>query len=170
LPVGVDRDLAHAADLVERETRCPGHRSEAYLAAAGRLLAEQTLRAVQDAKAGPGVHAPTPEYWVARARPLVERSIYSSASLGRVLGGLGIGYRQITRHFRTVLGTTPKQHQLDCRMSEARRLLRSTDLSVTSIALELGFSDSQHFSTLFAHREGTCPSNWRRESRSPGAR
>jgi AraC-like DNA-binding protein len=155
--------MASVAEIIGHETRQPGPRSEQCLAAAGRLLAELTLRAGRRS-GGQESYAPAPDYWVARARPLVERSIYSATPLKEVLRGLGISYRQLTRHFRTVLDTTPKQHQLRCRLREARRLLRETDLSVTSIALELGFSSSQHFSARFASRHDCPPSRWRKSN------
>ena len=158
--IDINADMTGALSLIEQEARQPGERSESYLAAAGRLLMEQTVRALGAAQRE-GHHTPTPELWVARARPLVERSIYSSAPMRQVLGGLGIGYRQLTRHFKAVLGTTPKQYQLDCRLREACRLLSQTELSVTSIAMELGFASSQHFSAQFSRAHGRPPTAWR---------
>jgi AraC-like DNA-binding protein len=162
--IDVGPEMVATAALVEGETRCPADRSDAYLRAAGLLLAEQALRSA-GSKAREA-YAPTPEYWVSRARPLIERSIYSSTPLGQVLGGLGIGYRQLTRHFKSVLGTTPKQYQLHCRLREADRLLRETALSITSIAMELGFSSSQHFSARFASDRGCSPTAWRTARRA----
>lgn len=47
------------------------------------------------------------------------------------------------------------------RLDAARRLLLSTELSVTEIAMETGFSDSQYFSRVFAAAEGMSPRAYR---------
>ena len=48
-----------------------------------------------------------------------------------------------------------------CRLSRAKQLLTETSLSITSIALELGFSSSQHFCAQFARGEGMPPTAYR---------
>jgi AraC-like DNA-binding protein len=44
---------------------------------------------------------------------------------------------------------------------EAYRLLATTDLSVTAVALELGYSDPAHFSRAFSRWTGRPPRGWR---------
>ncbi|MER0238343.1 AraC family transcriptional regulator ligand-binding domain-containing protein [Fulvimarina sp. MAC8] len=46
-------------------------------------------------------------------------------------------------------------------------LLRSTDLNVTDVALQLGYSDSAHFSRAFRRWTGTPPCRYRSEIRLP---
>ena len=50
----------------------------------------------------------------------------------------------------------------------ATLLLQSTDLGITEIGLQLGYSDGAHFSRAFRRWKGTAPSRYRaRHSRSP---
>ncbi|MFW5846112.1 MAG: helix-turn-helix transcriptional regulator [Planctomycetota bacterium] len=77
-----------------------------------------------------------------------------------MLDGLGLGYRQLTRHFVAAMGMAPKQYQLLRRIEEAQRLLQQTRLSITSIAVELGFPSSQHFATQFKRITGSRPSQF----------
>lgn len=49
---------------------------------------------------------------------------------------------------------------------EAQKLLSSTDLSVTYIAHELGFSSSQYFARVFSKHIGTTPVQYRSMTRS----
>lgn len=47
------------------------------------------------------------------------------------------------------------------RLSKAKELLTSSDLSVTEIAMTLGFCDSNYFSTVFKRRFGISPNRYR---------
>jgi AraC-like DNA-binding protein len=100
--------------------------------------------------------------WAARACLTLERSVYDSRPVAEILGKLGLGYRQLARHVRRVRGTTPKQYHLRCRLQEGARLLRGSRQSITDIALDLGFSSSQHFSTAFRRQVGCSPGAYRR--------
>lgn len=68
-------------------------------------------------------------------------------------------------HFHEVflkeVGLTPLQFQLRTRIYEAKRLLIKTDLNITDIGLDLGFSSSQYFSTTFRKLVGLTPAAYR---------
>ncbi|QPK43583.1 helix-turn-helix transcriptional regulator [Streptomyces gardneri] len=46
-------------------------------------------------------------------------------------------------------------------MERARLLLAETDLAITVIAMDLGYSSSQHFATAFRRETDTTPSRYR---------
>jgi AraC-like DNA-binding protein len=69
--------------------------------------------------------------------------------------------RHFIRQFRRVYGTTPLQHLLDLRLQHAAQLLRAGGRSVTAIAYESGFQDSNYFTRQFARRFGIAPSAYR---------
>ncbi|MEM9188169.1 MAG: AraC family transcriptional regulator [Myxococcota bacterium] len=60
-------------------------------------------------------------------------------------------------------GTSFRIQIQEARIRSAKQLLRATDLKVSSIAYDVGFSSSPHFSTWFKHHVGTSPSEWRRD-------
>lgn len=70
--------------------------------------------------------------------------------------------RNFTRNFRQLIGTSFKQWLLSQRLSEAQRMLESSDESIESIAQAAGFSTAlslrQHFKNAFR----TSPSLYRR--------
>lgn len=66
-----------------------------------------------------------------------------------------------SRSFRAATGETPHRMASTLRIEEAKRLLAETDLPVTSIALDLGFASSAHFSSRFKALVGMPPSRWR---------
>ena len=70
------------------------------------------------------------------------------------------------RQFSAVFGDTPHQIRIKARLDRARHLLASGERSVTDICMEVGFSSHGSFSTLFAHRVGLSPSEYRRHARS----
>ena len=100
-------------------------------------------------------------YWAKRARQAIENSIYAVQGVQEALTGFPVSYRQLSRFILDHYGRSPKQLQVEARLQEARRLLRETDWSIVTIALELGFSSPQHFSTLFRKHDGIPPTQWR---------
>ncbi len=161
-PLRSSPELRQIGDLLRAEMQQPRRRSRqlhrhlcgCFMELGIRLAAEQDEELV-----GRPENA---AFWVERASQVIERSIYANQFVEQTVRDIGIGYRQLCRHFRAVRGQTPKQYQLRCRLQEAKRLLHGTNQSVTAIALDLGFSSSQHFATVFRRLEGTTPSAFRR--------
>ena len=65
-------------------------------------------------------------------------------------------------------GRTTKELVTDRVMTEAARLLRFTDLSVSEIAFRIGFRDQLYFSRAFKRHRGEPPVRWRERARGPG--
>jgi AraC-like DNA-binding protein len=116
------------------------------------------LRLAESAGAPP---RPAPEPWAARVGRLLDFHLYSSAPVSEILRGLPLGARQIHRHYRAATGKGVKRALLERKVAEAKKLLANPALSVTAIAMELGFPSSQHFATQFRAVAGTTPSAWR---------
>lgn len=68
------------------------------------------------------------------------------------------------REFKSVTGTSPKKYQQTLRISNAKLLLSSTDLSVSEVSICCGFSDPLYFSRLFKKIVGISPSAYRKNS------
>jgi AraC-like DNA-binding protein len=66
-----------------------------------------------------------------------------------------------SRVFRKVAGTTPGAYLTAVRMDWAKRLLLSTDLSVTEVCFETGFSSLGTFTSRFSNLVGVTPSRLR---------
>ena len=63
--------------------------------------------------------------------------------------------------FKDNMGTTIHQALLDERVSIAKNLLRTTSISVESIAHEVGFSERAQFCTVFKKHTGRTPGEYR---------
>lgn len=66
---------------------------------------------------------------------------------------------------RQATGYSSMEYVLMIRQELAQERLRHTDLTITEIAMELGFFSSQHFSMAFRQREGMSPSEFRQAHR-----
>lgn len=72
----------------------------------------------------------------------------------------------LTRKFRQRLGMSPSEYLLNLRIQNACLLLRDTRFSISAIACDVGFRDSQYFATRFHHVMGMTPSAFRARSRA----
>ena len=66
-----------------------------------------------------------------------------------------------SRLFSQVTGISPARFLSALRLAEAKRLLRSTSLTVTCICHEVGYTSVGTFSTQFGLRVGTTPNAYR---------
>jgi AraC-like DNA-binding protein len=66
------------------------------------------------------------------------------------------------RLFRSIMGKTPNRYLSECRLTRAKLLLVSTELSVAQIALQSGFQQSSYFIKVFRQLEGMPPNQYRR--------
>lgn len=82
-------------------------------------------------------------------------------SLGQLIG---LGPDRFGEVFRSTLGVSPYRYVLQRRMDRARVLLHSTSLTITEIAVNLGFADHAHFTSTFRRLTEITPSRFRRES------
>ena len=66
-----------------------------------------------------------------------------------------------SRLFRQATGTSPARFLSALRLAEAKRLLRTTPMTVTAICHQVGYSSVGTFSTQFSLRVGTTPNAYR---------
>ena len=87
-------------------------------------------------------------------------------SVRAVAKSLDISPFHFIRQFEALFGETPHQFRLRARLERAQRLLASSDLSVTAVCMEVGFSSLGSFSETFSRRVGAAPSVYRRQART----
>jgi len=100
---------------------------------------------------------------VERVRRRLESEYARSLSLDELADEVNLSRRSLTRRFRAALGTSPMAYQKETRMRAAAMMLRSTDLQIQQIALEVGFGDVFQFSKAFRRHTGRTASAVRRE-------
>lgn len=73
-----------------------------------------------------------------------------------------LSYKRLAAVFKEEKGVTMQQYHTKLRMSEAKRLLRSTLMPVGEIAAQLGFADMLYFSRRFHESTGYSPTEYRK--------
>lgn len=82
-------------------------------------------------------------------------------TLTKMADRCGIHRTQLNTVFKKLTGSTPMEYLTRLRIERAKTLLRETDMSVTGIAFDCGFSSSQYFAKTFRHATGATPSEYR---------
>lgn len=77
-----------------------------------------------------------------------------------------ISKRECLRCFQSCIQKTPFEYLLDYRVQMAEKLLRTTALPITQIALDTGFSNSAYFAKTFRQLRGISPSHYRKQVQS----
>jgi len=66
--------------------------------------------------------------------------------------------------FRQQMGIPPYKYMHHCRINHAQQLLRTTDIPVSEVGLQVGYPDPVNFIRQFRQITGTTPAKYRRES------
>lgn len=78
---------------------------------------------------------------------------------------VGVGSRHLARLFRRHLGASPIEVAQTARVQRAKRLITDTDLPMTDVALQAGFSSLRRFNSVFQEVYKRPPGEMRRSSR-----
>ncbi|MFZ9968123.1 MAG: helix-turn-helix transcriptional regulator [Steroidobacteraceae bacterium] len=94
---------------------------------------------------------------LAVARQILERDFLNPPSIAGLAREVGINEAKLMRAFKHLYGRTIFDFAQQLRMERAKKLLEATDLSVTDIALEVGYEYSSNFTTAFKRHFGITP-------------
>lgn len=98
----------------------------------------------------------------ARAHALMEGALDAGLPVAQIARRLGMSPRSLQQHFARALGTSPQAHYRALRLSEAERLVRTTDLPLHDIALMTGFASQSSFARAFRAHAGVSARTLRR--------
>lgn len=93
---------------------------------------------------------------------VMERYTDSELNVDDVAAALGLGSAQLSRKIKALTNYSPVEIIRNTRLKEARRLLVSTEKTVSEIAYEVGFSSPPYFSKCFRDFFHCAPSDVRR--------
>lgn len=92
----------------------------------------------------------------------LEQNFREQVSLAELVQSCGLSATHIHRLFQRLLRMSPTEYVLALRLQEARRLLATTDESISSIAVDTGFFDQSHFTKRFRKVTGMTPTQFRK--------
>lgn len=96
----------------------------------------------------------------------LERYTDHAVTLDELANVYHIDKSYVSRIFKAEFNITPGAYQLNFRINKARNMIRFTTLTLSEIAIQLGFSSLQDFSRTFRRLEGVPPSTLRKSKGS----
>lgn len=104
---------------------------------------------------------------VERAQGWLQRNMARDIAMSDLARAVAVSERTLLRRFGAATGQTPLGYLQAVRLQAARALLESGDMTVQSIATQVGYSDASSFSRLFRQSIGLSPGSYRRRFQSP---
>lgn len=101
-------------------------------------------------------------------RHFITRNIGGQLTVTDLAAHAHVSERQLTRIFKTELGTTPSVYIESARVELARNQLESTDVTLERIATVCGFGTTDTLIRAFRRRLNTTPTEYRLRFRSGG--
>lgn len=95
----------------------------------------------------------------------IQENYYQKISLEEIASSAMISTREALRCFQSNIHETPFEYLISYRVEMAKKLLKASNLSVTEIALQTGFSNSAYFSKIFKRSCHMTPLAYRKEVR-----
>lgn len=69
----------------------------------------------------------------------------------------------LQKQFKKYIGISPLEYLTQTRITEAKKLLRATNISITKISEQVGFHDSGYFIQVFRNEENVTPLKYRKQ-------
>ncbi|MFQ3609987.1 MAG: AraC family transcriptional regulator [Fimbriimonadales bacterium] len=111
--------------------------------------------------AEPEVQTAPDEARLREALAYLQAHLSDPDALQKMTEQVGVGARQCQRLFRVAVGCSPSEYLTELRLRKAAILLTTTDLTISEIALEVGYLSLSHFSRVFSQRFGKTPRAFR---------
>ncbi len=89
-------------------------------------------------------------------------AIYGHVSIADLAEMMHYSQTHFSREFKKRFSTTPIEYIVNLKISEAKKLLRDSSMSIKAIAESLGYADPLYFSKQFSKVTGCSPKMWRK--------
>jgi AraC family transcriptional regulator len=106
-----------------------------------------------------------PPFVLKRVREYVAAHLAGTIRLQQLSALAGLSPFHFSRAFKASTGLSPHAYVLHCRISESKRLLSGSNLTISDIARRTGFGGTAQLSTRFRASTGTTPTAFRLLSR-----
>ena len=158
-----DRDLWETALKLKSLVENPGSMHLQYAEALGIVLTHELVRINGDAATrGPASRGGLASWQQKRLAAYIEDHVADDIPLATLAGLARLSPYHFCRSFKHSFGMPPHRYHASRRIERAKQLLANHELSVTRIALEIGFRDTSTFTATFHRLTGQTPSHYRR--------
>lgn len=95
------------------------------------------------------------------------QSNYATATLRGAAKACDLSYGYFSQLFNSTMKLSFSDYVNQIRIHHARKLLLTTDIPITEIAMEVGFSTASYFTQTFRTQNGITPGQYRKTARDP---
>ena len=158
-------DFALLLDKVRRmETELEGQKTENRIAALAYFLLIITMlrRQSRPWESSGSIAA---GHRVSRAMGFIEEHFSDPITIEDIVSHSHVSRRHFFRLFEQAIGVAPMGYLKKLRLQKAASLLLTTNRSVTRVAFDCGFNDSNYFSSMYRKEFGNSPSQFRKRGR-----
>ncbi len=92
----------------------------------------------------------------------IQKNLFEDLSIDDLAFLTNLSLSSFKRKFSSIYGTSPNKYITSKRLEKAQTLLNTTDLSISEIAYDCGFSDVGYFSKTFKKHYNLSPSDIRK--------
>jgi AraC-like DNA-binding protein len=96
-----------------------------------------------------------------RLREFIESRFDTPPTVREIAAVIGLGPQRFTAVLKASTGLTPHAYVTHLRIVSAGRLLKQNQLTLSEIALTLGFAGQSHFGSVFSRYFGVTPKHYR---------
>ncbi len=164
---GATPPLAELGAMAELAMAVLRHEHDAGADEVGLAMAARFVRLMAgEGASGPLRPTPAEHRRAVRSAMWIAANSAEPLTLAQMAQEAGTSPYHFLRSFSAVLGTTPHQYLVRCRLLSAARLLAQDDeRPVTEVALDVGFADLSNFVRSFGRAAGVSPRAFRRVAR-----
>jgi AraC family transcriptional regulator len=105
-----------------------------------------------------------PKHKLRQAIEYIQAHLGEDISLSDIANQLDISQYYFCHLFKRSTGISPHQFLIRQRVEQAKRLLKQSDRTVMSIAMECGFANQSHFARCFRQCTGMNPNQFRKHT------
>jgi AraC-like DNA-binding protein len=106
----------------------------------------------------------SPEARIARAETVASQSLHLAFDVNHMARIAGYERSYFSQLYKRMRGESAKCFLADLRVEEAKRLLRTTNLTVADIAVQLGYRESIVLTRMFKRHTRETPVQWRQRN------
>ena len=158
-----DRGLWETALKLKLLVENPGSMQRQYAEALGIVLTHELVRINgEGAPRVPVSHGGLASWQQKRVAAYIEEHVADDIPLATLAELARLSPYHFSRSFKSSFGMPPHRYHAHRRIERAKQLLANRELSITAIALDVGFSETSTFSAAFHRLTGQIPSRYRR--------